>query len=180
LRPSSSELSLAGLSIQELDLATDVQPAHAVYEAAFARAAPERRAVFERHARRAGYAGVAGIAPGGAMIAIAYGYLAHPGDWWTDTVRPHLAAAGQQAALVDAFAIAEVAVTPPYQRRGVGSRLVDDLLARIDAPRALLGVYTDNAVAMHVYEKRGFVVLTAPFRFFAADRPYVVMGTTRD
>lgn len=114
------------------------------------------------------------------MIAIAYGYLAHPGDWWTDTVRPHLADAGQQAALVDAFAIAEVAVTPPYQRRGVGSRLVDDLLARIEAPRALLGVYTDNAVALHVYEKRGFVVLTAPFQFFTADRPYVVMGTTRD
>ena len=114
------------------------------------------------------------------MVAIAYGYLTHPGDWWTDTVRPHLEAAGQQAALADAFAIAEIAVAPPYQHRGIGSRLLDDLLARIDAPRALLGVYTDNAVALHVYEKRGFVALTAPFRFFAADRPYLVMGTTRN
>jgi ribosomal protein S18 acetylase RimI-like enzyme len=167
---------VAGVTIQPLDLATRLDAAHAVYEAAFDRVAPERRSVFERHAGQPGYLGVAGFAPDGAIVAIAYGYLTHPGDWWSDTVHPHLRDAGHDAAIADAFAIAEVAVTPPYQGRGLGSRLLDDLLRRIDAPRVLLGVYTDNAIARHVYEKRGFVVLTAPFRFFAGDRPYLVMG----
>ncbi len=157
-------------------MAAQLDAAHAVYEAAFRRSSPERRAVFQRHAAQTGYLGVAGFAADGAMVAIAYGYLAHAGDWWSDMVRPHLGDVGRQAALVDAFAIAEVAVLPAYQGHGIGGRILDDLLARIDAHHALLGVYTDNAVARHVYEKRGFTVLTAPFRFFAGDRPYVVMG----
>jgi ribosomal protein S18 acetylase RimI-like enzyme len=171
--------SRAAVSLGPLDLARRLDEALAVYEAAFQRHAPERRTAFERHAAKAGYCGAAGFGAGGAMVAIAYGYLAHAGDWWSDTVRPHLADAGRLAAMVDAFAIAEVAVMPAYQGRGMGGRVLDELLRRVEAPRVLLGVYTDNAVARHVYEKRGFVVLTAPFRFFAADRPYVVMGASR-
>jgi ribosomal protein S18 acetylase RimI-like enzyme len=177
LRRSSSDTR--PVIIAALDLSRELDPAHAVYQAAFNRVAPERRAVFERHAARPGYAGVAAIAKDDVMVAMAYGYPTHEGDWWTDTVRPHLVDAGHQAALVDAFAIAEVAVVPAYQGRGIGGLVLDELLRRIHAPRALLGVYTDNAIARHVYEKRGFVVLTAPFHFFAGDRPYVVMGATR-
>lgn len=164
------------VSIETFDLARQLDAAHSVYEAAFQRIAPERRAVFERHAAKVGYLGVAAVGADGAMVGMAYGYLAQAGDWWSDMVRPHLADTGQLAALSDAFAIAEVAVLPAYQGHGIGGRLLDGLLARIDARRALLGVYTDNPVARHVYEKRGFTVLTAPFRFFAGDRPYVVMG----
>jgi ribosomal protein S18 acetylase RimI-like enzyme len=177
LRPSSSDAPT--VSIAPLDLSRELDAALAVYEAAFQRQAPQHRDVFGRHAAKAGYLGVGGYDADDAMVAIAYGYLAHGGDWWTDTVRPHLVDAGTQAALIDAFAIAEVAVTPQYQGRGVGSRILDDLLRRIAAPRIVLGVYTDNATARHVYERRGFVVLTAPFQFFAGDRPYVVMGATR-
>lgn len=176
MRRSSSDSRI--VSIETFDLTRQLDAAHGVYEAAFLRVAPERRAVFERHAAKAGYLGVAAMTADGAMVGMAYGYLAHPGDWWSDMVRPHLADAGQLAAISDAFAIAEVAVLPAYQGHGIGSRIIDDLLARIHARYALLGVYTDNAMARHVYEKRGFIVLTAPFRFFAGDRPYVVMGAT--
>ena len=112
----------------------------AVYEAAF-RGSAGTPSVFERHAAKAGYRGVAGFDRTARWSAIAYGYLAHTGlvdRYGPAPPRGRRAAGGG----VDAFAIAEVAVMPAYQGRGVGSRLVDDLIARIDARHVRCSVST--------------------------------------
>jgi len=50
-------------------------------------------------------------------------------------------------------------VTADLQGEGIGSQLLDALLAEADkrSPVVLLDVKADNAAAQHLYRKRGFV-----------------------
>ena len=54
--------------------------------------------------------------------------------------------------------VATLGVTKALQGEGVGSLLLDDLLAEADkrSPVVLLEVRADNAAAQHLYRKRGF------------------------
>jgi ribosomal-protein-alanine N-acetyltransferase len=55
--------------------------------------------------------------------------------------------------------VATLAVTTALQGEGVGSLLLDDLLAEADkrSPVVLLEVRADNEAAQHLYRRRGFV-----------------------
>ncbi|MCL6449987.1 MAG: ribosomal protein S18-alanine N-acetyltransferase [Acetobacteraceae bacterium] len=55
--------------------------------------------------------------------------------------------------------VTNVAVHPAYQRCGIGSRLLEELIERArlrGATRMTLEVRPSNAVALHLYEKYGF------------------------
>ena len=55
------------------------------------------------------------------------------------------------------YEVHTIGVEPAYQGRGIGRRLLDDLLAFADGSVVYLEVRTDNAAAIALYESVGFV-----------------------
>lgn len=72
-------------------------------------------------------------------------------------------------AVVDEAEIANVAVAPPWRRRGVGAALLDAVLARLESEGArtvYLEVRDSNAAARALYESRGFAVVGRRRRYY--------------
>jgi GNAT superfamily N-acetyltransferase len=89
------------------------------------------------------------VAEGVKRMGCAYGFrVARAGDWWraADQSLPfdleELTASGQ------VFLVAGVMVLPSYRRRHVATRVLDHLLARSDAARAIALVGSGNAPAL--------------------------------
>ena len=62
-----------------------------------------------------------------------------------------------------------MAVAPAARGRGLGRRLLDELVARAEADHAayiMLEVRADNAPAQKLYESRGFELLTVRRRYY--------------
>jgi len=67
--------------------------------------------------------------------------------------------AGYPKELGETWILANVAVHPDYQRRGIAHRLVDaclDMIRRRAGARVILQVSTDNIAAQRLYERLGF------------------------
>lgn len=112
----------------------------------------------------------------GEIVGFAYGYCCLPGQWWYDNVARGLGSEATFAWLSDAFQVAEVAVMPAYQGRGVGSSLHDLLLAGVTQRRAVLSTLDAETVAHGLYCRRGWQVLLRGFRFPGVSRLYQIMG----
>jgi ribosomal protein S18 acetylase RimI-like enzyme len=112
----------------------------------------------------------------GDVLGFAYGYTGSYGQWWTDRVA---AAMDEEtrAVWLDAphFEVCELQIRPDQQRRGLGRRLLEDLLARQPHDRALLTANPAKAQPLPFYRKHGWIEL-AGVRFGEADVPYVVLG----
>jgi GNAT superfamily N-acetyltransferase len=105
---------------------------------------------FEEHTARPGFDLV--VAEGVARMGCAYGFrVSRAGDWWRaadPAVRcdlEELTASGQ------VFLVADVMVLPPYRRRHVATRVLDNLLARSDAARAIALVGSGNPPAQAAF-----------------------------
>ncbi|HEV7194483.1 MAG TPA: GNAT family N-acetyltransferase, partial [Pedococcus sp.] len=62
-----------------------------------------------------------------------------------------------------------VAVAPHAQRHGLGSRLLEELVARAEADHAaylMLEVRADNEPALRLYSTRGFEVVNVRRRYY--------------
>jgi [ribosomal protein S18]-alanine N-acetyltransferase len=64
------------------------------------------------------------------------------------------------------YEIHTIGVDPTYQGRGIGRALLDDLLAFADGGTVFLEVRTDNATAIALYEKNGFVKMGVRKRYY--------------
>lgn len=156
----------------------------AVYGAAFAgppyhrdeREAHEFGRSLTLHLKRAGFCAMVATTPEGAAAGFAYGYLSLPGQWWRDHVAPALGWERAAAWLGDAFQLAELAVAPAWQGRGLGAALHDALLDRVATPRAVLSTLDSSTVAFGMYRRRGWEQLLADFRFPGVARPYAILG----
>lgn len=94
-------------------------------------------------------------APGGPPLGYALG-------WW----------------VIDELELLAVAVLPQARRRGVGRRLLDEVLAEIRARggrRVLLEVARSNAAARRLYESAGFRVLDVRRGYYATGDDALVM-----
>jgi [ribosomal protein S18]-alanine N-acetyltransferase len=102
--------------------------------------------------------------------------------WWAELAarprRDYVVEAGPQGA-IDGYAgvdlggeVADVmtmAVAPGAQRRGLGRRLLDELVARAERDHAaylMLEVRDDNVPARKLYETRGFELLNTRRRYY--------------
>ena len=68
--------------------------------------------------------------------------------------------AGYPKALGETWILANVAVHPDYQRRGIACVLVEaslDMIRKRDGARAILQVNCDNIAAQKLYERQGFI-----------------------
>lgn len=104
--------------------------------------------ILRRHVARAGFRGVQATTKPATLVGFGYGYRSEPGQWWHDTVAPLLVDARLSDWLTDAFELVELHVLPQWQRRGIGRRIHNMLLADVDLPRAVLSVYEDNKRAI--------------------------------
>ena len=64
------------------------------------------------------------------------------------------------------YEVHTIGVDPGYQGRGIGRRLLDDLLAFAEQGAVFLEVRTDNAAAIALYESVGFVTVGLRKRYY--------------
>jgi GNAT superfamily N-acetyltransferase len=132
---------------------------------------------FPGHTRSDGFRFVAAIEnDSDRLLGFAYGYTARTGQWWNDSVARALKPEMAEAWLSDSFQLAEIAVRPKYQGKGIGGRLHDHLLKGLPYQRAVLSTLAAETVAYHLYHKRGWVVLLDEYLFPGVARPYRIMG----
>ena len=113
---------------------------------------------------------------GGTVVGFGYGYTGEYGQWWTDHVARALTDA-QRAEWLDPphFEIVELHVRPSYQRGGIGSRLLAQLLTLQRHDLALLSTQRSSRKARGFYAKNGWREL-AEVDFGVGYPPYLVLG----
>jgi ribosomal protein S18 acetylase RimI-like enzyme len=128
-----------------------------------------------RHAARADFVFLAARTDG-TVVGFGYGYTGEYGHWWTDHVS-HALTSSQRAEWLDPphFEIVELHVRPAYQRGGVGSRLLAQLLTRQRHDRALLSTQRSSRKARAFYAKNHWEEL-AEVDFGVGYPPYLVLG----
>lgn len=131
--------------------------------------------IFERHRARDGFRMFIARREE-RIVGYTYGYASVPGGWWRDQVADALGPEGSQDWLTDAFEFAELAVSPAFQRRGIGSALHDALLEGIVARTSVLSTLKEDTSGSHLYEKKGWQTLLQEFWFTGTALPYRVMG----
>ena len=130
-----------------------------------------------RHARREGFRFVGAFEPRGRLVGFVYGYTGASGQWWHDKVAAALDPETRTAWLEPPhFELTEIAVDPPYQGRGVGSRLHDAVLDGLPYERALLSALADNGPVLDFYARRGWQVLLDELRFEPGRPVFSILG----
>jgi ribosomal protein S18 acetylase RimI-like enzyme len=112
----------------------------------------------------------------GELAGFGYGYTGGRGQWWTEHVARALTAS-QRAEWIEPphYEIVELHVRPAFQRSGIGSALLAQLLTRQPHDRALLTTQTGSRKARSFYAKNGWQEL-AGVDFGPGYPPYLVLG----
>ena len=130
-----------------------------------------------RHTSREGFRFLGAFDPRGRLVGFVYGYAGGPGQWWYDRVAAALGPKPRAEWLERPhFELTELAVDPPYQGRGVGSRLHDLVLGDVPHDRALLSALADNPRVIRFYERRGWRVLLPELRFEQGRPLFAILG----
>lgn len=149
--------------------------------------AGHRAPMWDEHALRAGWSGVAAVdeeQAGAPLVGIAYGYRSARGQWWSEEVRTGLLAAGWtppdvERLLQDSFELTELHVHPRAQGQHTGQRMLTELLADRSEPRVLLStpeVPAEDNRAWRLYRRTGFQDVLRQFTFTGDTRPFAVLG----
>ena len=131
--------------------------------------------IFERHREREGFRMIVAWRDRD-IVGYTYGYTSVPGGWWRDQVADALGAVEAQRWLGDAFEFAELAVTPAFQRQGIGSALHDALLDGIGCRTSVLSTLKEDTSGSRLYARKGWHTLLPEFWFTGTALPYRVMG----
>ena len=132
--------------------------------------------VFAGHLDRPGFRALVLPHPDGRLLGYAYGYTSAPGQWWHDQVAAHLDDAGRHRWLGDCFEVAYLGLLGEARGRGLGGRLLDQLLAGLPHRTSALTVATANEHGQRLYRSRGYRVIVEDFRFADHPEPYQVLG----
>jgi ribosomal protein S18 acetylase RimI-like enzyme len=130
-----------------------------------------------RHTRRDWFRFFAALAESGAVEGFAYGYTGGAGQWWTDRVAAAMDEEARRSWLEPPhYEVVELHVHPESQRGGVGSLLLEALVAGLPHAHALLSTQVDNAKARPFYEKHGWQVVVPELSFGPGYAPFCVYG----
>ena len=122
--------------------------------------------ILPRHAARDGFRFLAARAPDGRLTGFAYGYRGQPGQWWHDLVAAAMDDAARARWLAPGhFELAELHVHPEFRRRGIGTRLHDELLAGLGSATAVLSTQVDNEPARALYAAKGWRIVVPELDF---------------
>ncbi len=141
------------------------------------RAAGSRRSILAAHEDREGLVTIAATDTDDRLVGIAYGYLGRPGQWWYDQVHKAMSAEQVDSWLAGAFEVCELHVRPALHGTGLGRALLEALLARTDAPTAVLTTPDEvETRARRFYRAAGWVELVRALRFPGDRRTFAVLG----
>jgi ribosomal protein S18 acetylase RimI-like enzyme len=130
-----------------------------------------------RHTERDAFRFLAAVDESGLVTGFAYGYTGGLGQWWTDRVAAAMDADARRAWLDPPhYEVVELHVHPDRQRGGIGTALLERLLAGLPHARALLSTQVDNAKARPFYEKQGWEVVVPALSFGPGYAPFCVYG----
>ena len=127
------------------------------------------------HASREGFAGRLAWR-GATLVGFAYGFTGLPGQTWRDEMASHLGPDISMEWLEGYFEFAQFGVVTAERRKGLGSRLHDELLTAVPHHRAVLTVIEENGPARGFYSKRDWQELGTGFVTTGGNGPYVIMG----
>jgi ribosomal protein S18 acetylase RimI-like enzyme len=130
------------------------------------------------HARRDDFRFLAAWV-GGELAGFGYGYRGAYGQWWTESVARALSAE-QRTEWLDMphYEVVELHVHPLWQRCGIGTALLEQLLAGQPYDRVVLSTQAESRQARSFYAKNGWSEL-APVDFGAGYPAYLVLGRYR-
>lgn len=143
----------------------------------------QRISSWRQEALSPGFTAIAAVADD-TIIGIAYGMLGQRERWWDQQLRRALAMQGgpsksEKELLQSYFEVAEIHVLPSYQGRGIGARLLRELLRLAPAKFALLSTpeveHEDNG-AFKLYRKFGFSDVARNYLYPADPRPFAILG----
>lgn len=108
-------------------------------------------------------------------LGFVYGYRTLPGQWWHDQARQAMMDAGHGSWMQNSLELAEIAVLPQFQGRGIGTRLMDAFLHEAAQP-VLLALEAEDERTHTFYAAHGFEDLLTDFRYRGFDERIIVMG----
>lgn len=154
-----------------------------VYGAAFApppysdpgRGVEVRQRILEVHSARPGYQAFVALDEAGKVLGMIYGYHGLPGQWWHDAVVRAVDRDTASRWFGDSYELVEVAVHPSAQGRGIGERLIAQLLEGRGEATSVLSTRVDSK-AHFLYRRLGYEVITE-MRFSTDGAKFYVMGT---
>jgi len=156
-----------------------VKAAARVYGAAMQRS-PEivvqRHEIMQMHLGRRGFVAVVALDVDEELIGFGYGYLGRRGEWWHDIVVNALGRELSDRWMPDAFELAELHVLPEHQGKGLGRRILDDVISRATGRTVVLSTHDRESPARMLYRSVGFVDLLGGFVFPGSGEVYALMG----
>ncbi|MBE9156518.1 GNAT family N-acetyltransferase [Nodosilinea sp. LEGE 06152] len=111
-----------------------------------------------------------------SILGFACGYASEPGFWWHDAVKSQLDPDVATLWFASGFEVAELAVIPKAQGKGIGGQLHDRLLHKLPYQTALLQTSKDALVSFNMYRKRNWLVIEPEFKFLGSDEACIIMG----
>jgi ribosomal protein S18 acetylase RimI-like enzyme len=127
------------------------------------------------HTRREGFRFLVARA-GDRVVGFVYGYRGAYGQWWTENVARSLTPEQRGEWLdVPHYEVVELHVQPAWQRAGIGTALLEELLAGQPYDRVVLSTQAESRQARSFYARNGWTEL-APVDFGAGYPPYLVLG----
>ncbi len=118
------------------------------------------------------------------VVGVTYGFLGSSDRWWDKQLRRGFEEAGgatpeQLELLRSYFEVAEIHVAPKLQVRGIGRRLITELLWNAPASYVALStpeVENENNPAFGLYRSLGFKDVLRHFYYQGDERPFAVLG----
>lgn len=135
------------------------------------------RASLPRHVRKPAFRACTARSSDGRLVGFAYGWEGGPGDWWWDIVAGAVNEDVRRHWFADCFVIAELVVLLAARRQGIGTALLDTILAATERPAAVLSTRSDAEAALAFYAARGWRRLVSEVRFPGSDAPWVILGS---
>ena len=110
------------------------------------------------------------------LAGFGYGYTGAYGSWWTDSIARALSDE-QRSVWLDPphYEVVELHVRPSFQRAGIGSQLLAQLMTRQPHDRAVLSTQAHSQKARSFYAKNGWAEI-AGVDFGPGYPPYLMLG----
>lgn len=130
---------------------------------------------FKRHASYDGFKGLVAVNKDGEIIGFTYGYTSLEGQYYRGLLERHLTDEYTEKWLTNCFELVELAVDPDYRKKGIGRRLIVDLLDNVTNSTSVLTTQKSNINAQSLYKSLGWEEINSSF-LPDGKTPYIIMG----
>ncbi|MGP4108525.1 GNAT family N-acetyltransferase [Virgibacillus sp. L01] len=129
-----------------------------------------------KHTSYGGFKGLKAKDENGTLLGFTYGYTSLPGQFYREKLAAQLTDLQQINWLNDCFEFVELAVETKVRRMGVGRKLHDRLLSKINYDTSVLTTSVENNPAINLYISKGWEVIKENAAVISMDDVQVIMG----